>query len=237
MLELTVDIMTVDYCQISAILREPLSTPKGYIQINPGTGIPQHFYRHFAKYLAKKGYIVITFDYRGIGLSRPKTLKGFVATNIHWSKDIDAVLGWGIKNYPNLKKTVIGHSMGGQLIGILKNNNKIDNAILIASGTGFWKDMPKSPMKYLMPLLWHVYMPLSTLIYGYANAKLIGRGENLPKGVALQWRRWCLSSNYWEVDFGDKIDEESFLSMKGNIKSFVFNDDNITSSKSSEKLL
>ncbi|MDC6363627.1 MULTISPECIES: alpha/beta fold hydrolase [Flavobacteriaceae] len=229
--------MTDDHFQIIATLWETSGIPKGYVQINPGTGIPQHFYRHFAKYLAQRGYIVITFDYRGIGLSKPKTLKRFVATIIHWGIDIDAVLDWGIKNYPSLKKTVVGHSMGGQLIGILKNAHKIDNALLIASGTGYWKDMPKSPMKYFMPLLWHVYMPLSTLIYGYANAKLIGRGENLPKGVALQWRRWCLSANYWEIDFGKTINQDTFNDLSGNIKSYVFSDDKITSKKSAEKLL
>lgn len=40
-----------------------------------------------------------------------------------------AVLNWGVENYPNLEKVVIGHSMGGQLIGAMKNADKVDRTI------------------------------------------------------------------------------------------------------------
>lgn len=31
--------------------------------------------------------------------------------------------------------------------------------------------------------------------------KKIGQGENLPKGVALQWRMWCINPNYFDDHF------------------------------------
>jgi len=132
---------------------------------------------------------------------------------------------------------MIGHSMGGQLIGTMKNANKIDRTIMIASGTGFWKDMPKSSLRILMPFLWYVYIPLTSFICGFGGAKKIKQGENLPKGVALQWRKWCTNENYWDNDFNDEINKNSFNQLKGKLKSISFSDDNIISAKANEKLL
>lgn len=237
MIEKKIIIIAKDGYKLGAYIREPETKHKGIIQINSGTGIPQEFYKHFAKYLTKLGYVTITFDYRGIGKSKPKSLKGFNATNLQWGTlDMTAILDWSIKNYPTLDKIVIGHSMGGQLIGLMENNERIDNVFIIASGTGYWKDMPKGITKSLMPFLWYLYMPLNTLIYGYSNSKKINQGENLPKGVALQWRKWCLNKDYWENEFGKTINN-SFLKLSAPIKSLTFSDDNLISKKANKKLL
>lgn len=233
-----IKIKAKDGYELSLTLHEPTKMPIGFIQINSGTGIKQSFYRHFAKYLAEKGYITVTFDYRGIGKSKPKTLKGFEANNFQWGElDMTAVLDWGIKNYPNLEKIVIGHSMGGQLIGTMKNADKINKTFLIASGTGFWKDMPKSNLKMLMPFLWYAYIPFTTAFCGYGSAKKIKQGENLPKGVALQWRNWCINKNYWDSDFNKETNKSSFQNLTGSLKSILFLDDKIISQKANSKLL
>jgi predicted alpha/beta hydrolase len=223
---------------LSATLKEPKKEPKGFIQINSGTGIPQSFYKHFANYLTDQGYVTITFDYRGIGGSKPKKLKGFHATNLQWgTHDMTSILDWGIKNYPDLRKIIIGHSMGGQLIGAMKNADKIDQSIMIASGTGYWKDMPLNALKLLMPILWYFYIPVTANICGYGAAKKIKQGENLPKGVAMQWRNWCVKDDYWESDFNEDLNKGSFSKLKGELKSISFNDDKIISQRANKKLL
>lgn len=35
--------------------------------MNSATGVPRHFYRAFAQWMAARGYAVLTYDYRGIG--------------------------------------------------------------------------------------------------------------------------------------------------------------------------
>ena len=238
MTEKEIKINANDGYSLSAILREPIKKPVGFVQINSGTGIPQKFYRHFASYLTRKGYVTVTFDYRGIGQSKPAKLRGFEATNFQWGElDMTAVLNWGINNYPDLEKIVIGHSIGGQLIGTMKNADKIDRTVLIASGTGFWKDMPKSKLKILIPFLWHLYIPFTTAVCGYGGAKKIKQGENLPKGVALQWRNWCINDNYWESDFNSETNSSSFEKLKGKLKSISFTDDKIISEKANKGLL
>ena len=39
--------------------------------IVPAMGVDQRYYAAFASWLADQGYFVVTFDYRGMGRSRP----------------------------------------------------------------------------------------------------------------------------------------------------------------------
>jgi predicted alpha/beta hydrolase len=43
---------------------------------------------------------------------------------------------------------------------------------------------------------WHVLVPLATALFGYFPGRRIGKVGDLPRGVVLQWRRWCLDPRY-----------------------------------------
>ena len=47
--------------------------------INAATSVRCHYYSRFAEYLYAHGWNVVTYDYRGIGESRPDTLRRFDA--------------------------------------------------------------------------------------------------------------------------------------------------------------
>lgn len=53
-------------------------------------GVEQHYYAAFAQHLAHAGYWVMTFDYRGMGASRPaqfkRSLRGFEANVRTWAE-------------------------------------------------------------------------------------------------------------------------------------------------------
>jgi predicted alpha/beta hydrolase len=232
-----IQVKAKDGFNISAIIRHPTAAPKGVIQVNCGTGIPQKVYANLASFLTENGYITVTYDYRGIGLSKPKSLNGFVATIKDWGViDMTSVFDWILNEYPSEQKIVIGHSMGGQLVGLMENNQKIDQLFLIASSTGYWKDM-SSPYKWLMPPLWFLFIPITIAIYGFANAKKIRQGEGLPKGVALQWRKWCISPNYFETDFATSKTPLFFDKIRIPLKSIQITDDPIANNITANKLL
>ena len=42
-----------------------------------------------------------------------------------------------------------------------------------------------------MAALWHVVMPLLTRAFGYFPARILGLGEDIPAGIALQWAARC----------------------------------------------
>ncbi len=58
---------------------------KKIIVISSAIGVKQTFYAKYATYLANKGYLVFTYDYRGIGDSKPKKLKDFKAHFTDWA--------------------------------------------------------------------------------------------------------------------------------------------------------
>jgi predicted alpha/beta hydrolase len=69
-------------------LRYPATVPlRGHLVMAGATGVPQLFYRNFALYAASQGYTTLTLDYRGIGLSKPATLRGFRMRYLQWARD------------------------------------------------------------------------------------------------------------------------------------------------------
>ena len=86
--------------------------------IQAATGVKQEYYARFAAYLAGRDFTVLTFDYRGIGRSRPASLRGFTATMSDWALlDAAAALDFLESNSHAGKILAVGHSFGGQEIG------------------------------------------------------------------------------------------------------------------------
>jgi predicted alpha/beta hydrolase len=226
-----------DGFKLSATVRRPSGKIKGVIQLNSGAGIPQKVYANLASFLSNNGYVTVTYDYRGIGHSSPPTLKGFQSTIEDWGiLDMTSIFDWVIREFPSEKKILIGHSMGGQLVGLMDNHQKIDKLILIASSTGYWRDM-SSPYKWLMPPLWFLFIPITIQIYGYVNAKTLRQGENLPKDVAIQWRNWCINPTYFDDHFQKSNTRLYFEDLRIPLKSIQISDDPIANEITANKLL
>ena len=52
---------------------------------------------------------------------------------------------------------------------------------------------------------WHVLVPVATAVCGYFPGKRIGKVGDLPRGVVLQWRRWCMDPRYLVGAEGDAV--------------------------------
>ena len=155
--------------------------------INAGAGIPATYYRRFAERLADLGIVTITYDYRGIGPSRPVKLRGFRATIKDWGEfDAPAALRWAREHYPDRKRAVIGHSVGGFLAGFASDSTLIDRMVLVGAHTGYWGDYARRA-RPLMWFMWHAVMPAVTKAMGYFPARRLGLPEDLPAGIALDW--------------------------------------------------
>src|SRR6188508_2440688 len=63
--------------------------------VHSGAGIAAGAYRRFAGYLAQAGIPALTYNYRGIGGSRPRALRGFRAAIEDWSEyDCGGAIAW-----------------------------------------------------------------------------------------------------------------------------------------------
>lgn len=185
-------------------------------------GVQQRYYRRFAEYLASRGINVVTFDYRGIGDS-PETATGTgPATMRKWAeRDLEAVLQWVRSQGPS-RQFHIGHSGGGQFFGLCPSNRHVEAMVTVASQSGYWKHWPKHRLK--MWMLWHFLLPVSTGLRGHFPAPWFGMGEPLPKGVALQWARWCRHPDFIVDDEGRPL-RQHFLAYTGRARAIAITDD------------
>ncbi len=191
------------------------------VVVNSACGVRQRFYARFALWLAERNFTVITYDYRGIGESRPQRLRGFAGSMRDWGQlDFEGVLRFTDTFDPGRARTVIGHSVGGQILGFAPSNTRLSRAVTVASQSGFWRNYA-GPRKAFIWAVWHGLMPAVAHAVGYLPGKL-GTGEDLPKRVALEWARWGRHRDFFTAD---GISTEGFSRLTIPIDGFSFTDD------------
>jgi predicted alpha/beta hydrolase len=217
---------------LGATLYLPRGARRHAVLINSATAVPRKIYRGFAGYLAQRGCAVLTYDYRGTGDSRqkspdghnqPKPLTGFKASMTDWATlDVTAAVAWMRERYRSLPLNYVGHSFGGQALGLLANNKEVSRALLIAAQAGYWKLM-SSPERYrVYVMLNFVGTPLTRLM-GYAPG-WSGLGLDLPKGVFQQWVGWVMSERYLFDDPTLKA-LPNFSRFQGSLRALCLADD------------
>jgi len=170
--------------------------PQTVVIIAPATGVKQLYYKRFAQFLQSNGITAITFDYYGIGQSKNLPIKNIDVSVVDWgTNDIETVLQYVRKNYSNAQIILIGHSVGGQLFGLCPSAVHAAKIILVGAQTGYWKFW-KGFGKITMWLNWYIVFPTLTAIFGYLPSSKFSAMEDLPKGIAKQWRTWCISPNF-----------------------------------------
>lgn len=165
----------------------PGEKPDRVAVLHPGAGIRAISYRRFALFLAQSGVPVLLYDYRGIGLSRPRALRGFRATVEDWAEyDCTGAIAWLQQRFPAASIIGVAHSIGALLVGGARNARHQAELVLIGGHTAYCGDYRE---RYRMPmtLLWHGLMPAVTRVLGYFPASRLKLGGDIPGGVALQW--------------------------------------------------
>jgi predicted alpha/beta hydrolase len=219
-------IAAADGVQLGATQYTPSGAPRGVVVINAATAVRRRYYDRFAQYLAAHGFAVVTYDYRGIGDSRPQRLRGFQASMAEWGElDQPAVVEHATAWQPSIPLLLVGHSVGGQIFGLLREPHRVHRVLMVAAQHnyfGFWKP----PERYVLWFLWHVLMPGTSWALGYFPGSRLGLGEDLPHGVALEWARWCRSrAALVGVIGGDAIDR--FARYRGPLLALSFDDDTL----------
>ncbi len=166
------------------------------VLISPATGVRQQFYWRFADWLAAQGHATLVFDYRGIGLSLDGRLADSRARLVDWGKqDQVAALQWLLVRSGSPRVVLVGHSAGGQMIGLLPNHGCVERVVGVAASTGWFGGM-RLAFSLKARLALRFLVPIGTLLRGYAPTAWLGLGENLPAQVARQWGQWCAAGGY-----------------------------------------
>lgn len=167
------------------------------ILISSATAVPRRFYRNFAQYIADNGArAVLTYDYRGVGtrLTRAQSRKLRMSD---WAvQDFPAAVRELRRRYREASLVGLGHSFGGQALGLSGVADKFARYMTISAGSGYLGFTREAAR------LWR-----GMNLVAYPLAFVLGRvphwagiGESLPFGAFNQWRRWCNSPDYFFSD-------------------------------------
>lgn len=225
----TTTILCQDGYQLTGhFFKQATAQPRGAVLISPATGFRHQFYFNFASWLSEQGFAVLAFSNRGIGDSRNSIpLANCTADLVDWGRlDLPAALDKLTTLAPDVPITLVGHSAGAQLIGLMPNFSQIDRYVLVAASSGYFGNL-KPKTKLAAKLLFNVWQPVSIRLKGYWMTKIIGFGEDLPAGVAKQWRQWCSSPGYVENSFGKEVQQHHYSAIKAPVLSLTATDDHI----------
>ena len=217
--------------ELSATFYFPDGEMKAAVLIVPAMGVTQKYYASFASWLSTQGYLVATFDYAGIGLSLSGNLRDTSVSITDWAKfDCTAMINAVSTQGEGKALYWIGHSLGGQIFGMVPDCRFITKVINIAGGSGYWFESAFS-LKWRAWWLWYIVAPLATRVYGYFPGKRLRKVGDLPGKVMMQWRRWCLNPQYLVGAEGPEI-RNKYRAVVTPISSFSFTDDEFMSKNS-----
>lgn len=220
---------------------EPLGTaqPQGSVVIGGAMGVRQEFYAPFAQWLSAQGWRVTTFDYRGSGDSVPATkggsLRGFKADLFDWTRDYEATIDHAHAALPQQPLYLLGHSLGAQLPGLLHNQHKVSGLLSVAAGSGYWRENAPQ-LKRIVPYFWFFLVPLATRLYGYFPGRKLRKVGDLPAGVIMQWRKWCLNPRY-SVGAEGELARQRYASARFPVFALSITDDELMTLRGTHSLI
>ncbi|UWQ75433.1 serine aminopeptidase domain-containing protein [Leisingera sp. M658] len=173
-------------------LYHPAGPVRAAVVLNGATGVPQRYYRHFARWLAAEQQMAcLTYDYRDFGDSARGHPRHSDVTMVQWAlEDQPAARAELQRHYAGVPLWVIGHSLGAMLMPLQDGLKDVARMIVVAGGLVHHHDHPW-PYRALALAFWFGHVPPLVRALGYLPGRAVGFGADLPAGVYWQWRRWC----------------------------------------------
>lgn len=177
------------------------SDAKAVVILHPATAVVQGFYKGFAEYLFNRGFSVLTYDYRGTGLSKSGSIRNYSVSMSDWiEQDVGCITAWAKGYFPGLSLLAVGHSVGGHAVLLSAATHALQAAVIVASHAGVTSTIKQTTEKVRVWCLLRVLAPVLCRIFGYMPARRLGLGEDLPAPVMRQWGRWSTMPGYFYDD-------------------------------------
>jgi predicted alpha/beta hydrolase len=173
-----------DGCPIGGLVWRHLAPGlRPVVVSNPATSVRGGYYARFAAFFSH-GLDVITYDYRGLGASRPRSLRRFEASWVDWGRlDVEALLQYAHGTFAGQPMNVVARSIGGFVIGFAPSNHLMRRIVTVGAQHAYWRDdAPKA--RFQMLVKWHLFMPALTALVGYFPGRKLGWLEDTPGA-------WC----------------------------------------------
>jgi predicted alpha/beta hydrolase len=118
---------------------------------------------------------------------------------------------------------LLGHSLGAQLPGLLRNHDRVSGMLSVAAGSGYWRDTAPR-IRASAPFLWFVLVPLATALCGYFPGRRLRVIGDIPAAAMMQWRRWCINAHYSVGAEGESV-RQRYANVRFPIHALSITDD------------
>lgn len=209
---------------------EPATT----VVLHGATAVPRGYYETFADWLAAHARArVLIYDYRDIGLSRPRAPDGaggpaaLKASMGDWLvADQDAALAAAAAAAGAGPLDVIGHSLGGLGLMFHAAAGRVRRLVAVASGSGWWRNHA-FPDRARALAFWWAIGPAATALFGHVPARATGFGAAVPAPAFRQWRRWCMQPGFHRIDWGAALPAPALDAFGGALRLVGAEDDGL----------
>jgi len=228
-----VEFAAADGFRLGGILYRPAQPNGRAVLVNGAVGVRQQYYAAFAAYLEEHGFTVLTYDYRGIAASRHGPLRALHARIHDWAQlDAAAALEELARAAPGARLLAVGHSFGGNGLGLVPGAERLAGALFVGVQSGYWRHwhgLGRAGMWFLT----HALLPGMASLLGFVPASAFGVGEDLPAGVAAGWASWCRDPHY----AAGAVGPDGYAAFKAPIRSYWIADDGYAPRAATEAIL
>jgi len=190
-----VPVVSEDGAQWQLLWRSPSMPVHTVLYWMPAMGVAAKHYLPLAEALAARGVAVAIHEWRGIGSSDRRASR-----HANWTyktlleRDLPAGLAVVRAEWPQARRILGGHSLGGQLASVFGGlcPKSFDGLILVASGAPYWRRFAHG---WLVGLA-YVAAPWLARGVGYLPGRRIGFGGNEARGVIDDWARSGRTGRY-----------------------------------------
>lgn len=181
------EIQLIGNASVEVEIYQANPNPARVALIQPAMGVRASFYKPLATSLAQTGIAVVSMDLRGLGGSsvRPSSKVDFGYSEL--ADDCHRAAEWIQNEFPQAKRLLIGHSLGGQtgLLSEAKHPGSFDHVCLVAScllHAKGWKGKYRAGI-WMANLVY----PVVASMLGYFPGKVMGLGGTEAKTVIKDW--------------------------------------------------
>ncbi|MCA9706070.1 MAG: hypothetical protein KDK70_09505 [Myxococcales bacterium] len=229
--EQEITIETKDGRTLSGLLVEP-EEPRISVIVSPAVAIPKERYLNFAKAGAARGAAVLLYDYRAQGASVQGDIRKDLAGFGEWGRlDMPAAIRRLDQLHPKLEMVGVHHSVGGWIMGLADNHDRLSRNAFVCVGWGYWKLKPL-PFRYVEMFFWHLYGPSCVRLFGHIPQGGLWKGEPINPQLFAQWKAWCHSPECSPAVLAGGADQpHHYDEVTAKIRSFGYRDDPIANEK------
>ncbi len=201
----------------------------------PAMGVRASFYDTFADSLSQLNYNVVTADWRGQGKSSVRASRSIDFGYEDIIGDIKETIDYADAWFPNTKKVIVGHSLGGQLGSLYASRyaNRISGLVLITSCNVYYKGWEKGTAMKLR-FAGNVFYPVSKVIGHFPGIK-IGFGGKEARTVMKDWCNNALNGKY-EISNSDFDYENALHKLSKPVLSISVENDTLATKRAVENL-